>query len=77
MNLIQILLPIEREKCLNGLEWTFMNYADSQSLGRLLSTRDDEEEDEEIQISQKQGSSISALGLHEPPSEDDGMEDPF
>lgn len=29
MNLLQIMLPLEREKCLNGLEWTFLNYADS------------------------------------------------
>lgn len=49
-NLFEILLPIEREKCLNGLEWTFMNYADSQSLGGLLSSTE-EDDDGDIEIS--------------------------
>jgi hypothetical protein len=48
----EMLLPFEREKCLNGLEWTFMNYADSASLGSLLSSTEDEEDsvDGSVQI---------------------------
>lgn len=81
MSFFEMMLPIEREKIVNGLEWTFLNYADSQQLGRLLSADEDEltqEDLEGMQISpKKQKTSMSNLGLDNPPSEDDGMGDPF
>ena len=45
LNLFEIMIPTDREKCINGLEWTFLNYADSQSLGSLLNSTEDDEED--------------------------------
>jgi hypothetical protein len=44
MNIFKVLLPVDREKPLNGLEWTYVKNLE----GKIKIGSDNEEEDEEM-----------------------------